>query len=259
MSCDVAFASRATIPAQPIANPAEYAFELAEAAGPFYTQETPEDTKALSAHVLTPEEFLDQSELVMNERRRLLRFEWQRCRDNPGDRFLFFYLSSLDRRNHMLARQMDEDHPFHDQDTPPRQADAIRTIYREVDEMVGWAMAALDDDAALIVMSDHGFAPWRRSFNLNSWLREQGYLVLKDPGLAVDPGNGHAYFVEAAYANARVRRASIATLGYHTELVTGGAAFRGGRGCGAVGGDGVGGGISGLEQSAIPPQRGREP
>ena len=43
--------------AQPIANPAEYAFELAEAAGPFYTQEMPEDTKALSAHVLTPDEF----------------------------------------------------------------------------------------------------------------------------------------------------------------------------------------------------------
>ena len=30
-------------PAQPIATPAEYAFELAEAAGPFYTQEMPEE------------------------------------------------------------------------------------------------------------------------------------------------------------------------------------------------------------------------
>ena len=43
----------------------------------------------------------------------------------------------------MLARQMDANHPFHDQDTPSRQANAMRTIYREVDEMVGWAMEVL--------------------------------------------------------------------------------------------------------------------
>ena len=39
-------------PAQPISNPAGYASELAGAVGPFYTQEMPEDTKALSAGVL---------------------------------------------------------------------------------------------------------------------------------------------------------------------------------------------------------------
>ena len=64
-------------PAQPIASPAEYAFELAEAAGPFYTQEMPEDTKALSAHVLSPREFLTQSGLVLDERRRLLKHHLQ--------------------------------------------------------------------------------------------------------------------------------------------------------------------------------------
>jgi len=30
--------------------------------------------------------------------------------------------------------------------------------------------------ASIIVMSDHGFANWGMQFNLNSWLREQGYL-----------------------------------------------------------------------------------
>jgi predicted AlkP superfamily phosphohydrolase/phosphomutase len=30
-------------------------------------------------------------------------------------------------------------------------------------------------------MSDHGFTSWRRSFNLNRWLEEAGYLVLKNP------------------------------------------------------------------------------
>ena len=37
-------------------------------------------------------------------------------------------------------------------------------------------------------MSDHGFASWRRAFNLNSWLRENGYLVIRKGELATSPG-----------------------------------------------------------------------
>ena len=29
-------------------------------------------------------------------------------------------------------------------------------------------------------MSDHGFAPWNRAFHLNTWLYNNGYLVLQD-------------------------------------------------------------------------------
>jgi predicted AlkP superfamily phosphohydrolase/phosphomutase len=174
-------------PAQPISIPAEYAFELAEASGPFYTQEMPEDTKALSAHVLTPDEFLTQSGLVMGERRRLLRRELQRFRDQgEGSRFLFFYLSSVDQRNHMLARQMDAEHPFHEENTPTNLAEAMRTVYKEVDEMVGWVLEDLDSQTRFVVMSDHGFAPFRRQANLNSWLEQNGYLKLKNPSRRAD-------------------------------------------------------------------------
>ena len=30
-------------------------------------------------------------------------------------------------------------------------------------------------------MSDHGFAPFNRQANLNTWLEKQGYLALKNP------------------------------------------------------------------------------
>jgi predicted AlkP superfamily phosphohydrolase/phosphomutase len=39
----------------------------------------------------------------------------------------------------------------------------------------------LDDGATLIVMSDHGFAPFYWGVNLNTWLLNQGYITLKDP------------------------------------------------------------------------------
>src|SRR5690606_16336859 len=35
--------------------------------------------------------------------------------------------------------------------------------------------------ATLIVMSDHGFAPFYWGVNLNTWLLHQGYITLKDP------------------------------------------------------------------------------
>lgn len=167
-------------PAQPIATPPEYAFELAEAAGPFYTEEMPEDTKALSAHVLTPRQFLAQSELVLEERRRLLKAELERFTATPGSGLMFFYFSSVDQRNHMLARQMDPEHPFHEKDTPEDLASAMRRTYEEIDKILGGVMRELDDRTILIVMSDHGFAPFRRQANLNTWLEQQGYLVIKD-------------------------------------------------------------------------------
>lgn len=168
-------------PAQPIAHPAEYAAELAEAAGPFYTEEMPEDTKALSDRVFTPDEFLAQTGLVIDERRRLLAHELATFRARPGSRFLFFYLSTVDQRNHMLAREMDAAHPAHAPDTPERLVNAMRDTYREVDGLVGQVQAALAPGEAFVVMSDHGFAPFRRQANTNTWLEQNGYLVLKDP------------------------------------------------------------------------------
>lgn len=167
-------------PAQPIANPEEYARDLFEASGPFYTQEMPEDTKALTHHVLTPGEFLNQSGLILDERRRLLAHELERFQHEQQRGLFFFYLSSVDQRSHMLWRQMDEQHPHHDPEAETAVREALRTSYVEVDRIVGSVMETLDADTTLIVMSDHGFSPFRHQANLNTWLEENGYLVIKN-------------------------------------------------------------------------------
>ena len=41
---------------------------------------------------------------------------------------------------------------------------------------MGEILARYDGRATVLVMSDHGFANFGRQFNLNSWLRDQGYL-----------------------------------------------------------------------------------
>jgi predicted AlkP superfamily phosphohydrolase/phosphomutase len=166
-------------PAQVISTPPEHAAELAAATGhPYYTQEMPEDTKALSAGVLDTTEFLTQTNLVLEERRHLLRHELDAFR-NQRRGLLFFYVGTVDQRHHMLARQSDPDHPYHESQTSAELASAMRKTYEQMDELVGWLLDELDEHTMLIVMSDHGFAPFRRQVNLNTWLEQEGYLKLR--------------------------------------------------------------------------------
>jgi predicted AlkP superfamily phosphohydrolase/phosphomutase len=48
-------------------------------------------------------------------------------------------------------------------------------------------------------MSDHGFTSWRRTFNLNSWLRDNGYLSVIRPEPREDPG----YFENVDWSRTR--------------------------------------------------------
>ena len=167
-------------PVQPISSPADFAAQLAEATGRFYTQGMMEDTKALSEGVLTQAEFLEQATLARQEVEKQYFYLL-----NQFEAGLFFnYFGNLDQVSHMMFRQLDHAHP----DADKGLAEVIPDLYRDVDRIVGETMDRLGPEDLLIIMSDHGFAPWRRSFNLNSWLREQGYLVLKDPGMVTDPG-----------------------------------------------------------------------
>ncbi len=65
---------------------------------------------------------------------------------------------------------------------------SIEDIYVQFDAIVGETLARAGPDTLVVAMSDHGFTSWRRSFHLNSWLRDQGYLVLVDPKRRDDPG-----------------------------------------------------------------------
>jgi predicted AlkP superfamily phosphohydrolase/phosphomutase len=161
--------------AMQISTPGSWSHELCEELGYFYTQELPEDTKALSGGILTGREFWQQSQFVFEERHRAFDY----FVDNFEEGLLFFYFSSIDQNSHMLWRYMDPHHPGFEHDE--LLIDGIQIVYRELDEIVGRALQVVDDDTTFILMSDHGFAPFNWQVNLNSWLVEQGYAALRDP------------------------------------------------------------------------------
>jgi predicted AlkP superfamily phosphohydrolase/phosphomutase len=170
-------------PAFPISTPPSYAAELAKASGRFYTQGMMEETKGLTEGVLTQEEFLGQAHIAGVE----ILDQYRYVLDTFDEGFLFYYFGNQDQTGHMMWKSMDPDHPmFRDQDGA--FVGVIPAKYEALDEIVGLTLDRMGDDTTLIVMSDHGFASWRRSMNLNSWLHENGYLTLKNPGIQDDPG-----------------------------------------------------------------------
>jgi predicted AlkP superfamily phosphohydrolase/phosphomutase len=59
--------------------------------------------------------------------------------------------------------------------------DAIARVYQRMDSMLGEVFELTEDpDTLFMVISDHGFTNFRRGVNLNSWLKQNGYLHLKD-------------------------------------------------------------------------------
>ena len=92
----------------------------------------------------------------------------------------------------MMWRHKDASHPAHDPDLAAQDsswwskregstwADTIHELYVKMDPVIGYIRERMSAETTLVVMSDHGFAPYRRKFHLNSWLHENGYLVLAD-------------------------------------------------------------------------------
>ena len=171
-------------PAMPISTPSGFAAELARGTGRFYSQGMPEETSALSSGVFDNEDFLRQATLVAEENRR----QYRHVLEHFDDGFLFYYFGNLDLVSHMMWRTMDSTHPAHDPVADAPYRNVIEELYVEADEIVGETLQSMDDDATLIVMSDHGFTSWTRAFNLNSWLRANGYIAFKNRSDQVGTG-----------------------------------------------------------------------
>ncbi len=169
-------------PAMPITSPDDFARELFEEVGFYYTQGLPEETDALKDGVFDDDDYLRQVALVQQDSRRMT--ERALDRFEPGDT-TFVYLSDIDLQSHMLWRHGDPKdpnapaHPAFEPEISPDHARDIENFYRDVDGTVGEIRARLPEGTLFIVMSDHGFQPYTREFHLNDWLRTAGYLKLQ--------------------------------------------------------------------------------
>jgi predicted AlkP superfamily phosphohydrolase/phosphomutase len=174
-------------PALPISTPSSYSRDLAKQIGEYHTQGIAEDTKARMSSVLDDKEYLEQSRTVLAEHRRAFDAEFPKFQEG----LFFFYFSSLDLNAHMLWRLTDPKNPTYDAASAVQYGGALEEFYEQIDQVLGEILPTLDESTTLLVLSDHGFAPYRRSFNLNTWLLNNGYIVRK-PGATDDSGEPFA-------------------------------------------------------------------
>ena len=179
-------------PVAPVSEPDDASAELKAKIGRYYTQGMAEDVKALEKGILDDGEFMQQVTLIHHETMDMLDYALDRYVANGKQGLLFFYFSEIDLCCHMMWRHGDAEHPAHD-DALARQssaawtgregstlADTVEDMYLRLDPALGRVRERLGDDVTMLVMSDHGFAPYRREFSLNTWLCDHGYLVLKE-------------------------------------------------------------------------------
>ena len=165
-------------PAMPVSTPKKFSKQLAERMGRFYTQGMAEDTSGLSAGVLSDDDFREQSMFVFQESMKMFHSELPRFDEG----LFFFYFSCLDQNSHAFWRTMDKGHPLYTPELAKAHGDYLPWLYEQLDRAAGEAMLAAGPDSLVMVLSDHGFGSFRRQFNLNSWLVENGYasLISKD-------------------------------------------------------------------------------
>jgi predicted AlkP superfamily phosphohydrolase/phosphomutase len=159
-------------PALNISEPPTFAKDLAAKLGPFYTTGFQEDHKARTNMVFGDDEYIRQAGMVLEERLAL----FEQALHDYEDGLLFFYFSSSDLQSHMFWWDSEEQHPIRTGSETSKYFEHIKKLYAKLDAVVGEVMDRHGATATILVMSDHGFGNFGRQFNLNSWLRDWGYL-----------------------------------------------------------------------------------
>jgi predicted AlkP superfamily phosphohydrolase/phosphomutase len=165
-------------PAMPISHPFVYSIYLAKMLGPYATLGLAEDTWALNERVIDEEAFLDQSMLIFEERKKQL---WDAI-DKTSRGLVTCVFDTTDRISHMFYRYLDPTHPANEGKDTEEYKDVIPDTYAKMDSFLAEVQEKVGDDeeTVFMVISDHGFCNFRRGVNLNAWLRDEGYLFLKN-------------------------------------------------------------------------------
>jgi predicted AlkP superfamily phosphohydrolase/phosphomutase len=155
-----------------LSHPRDFAGDLARRAGPYETIGWKIITNPLRDEAVDFDAFLEDTRFARESNERLL----METLGEDSWRLLIAVFLFPDRIQHMLYRFADPEHPNHDPELARRYGGGIDETYRDLDRIVGAAMAAAPPETRFLVVSDHGFHSFRKQFNVNTWLAENGYL-----------------------------------------------------------------------------------
>jgi predicted AlkP superfamily phosphohydrolase/phosphomutase len=104
--------------------------------------------------------------------------------NHEWDYFQFVEIG-LDRIHHGFWQYHDPQHIQYEPGNPYQEV--IRDYYRYLDDEFGQILELLDDDTAVLIVSDHGAQRLDGGFCVNEWLVQEGLLVLNEYPKKITP------------------------------------------------------------------------
>ena len=160
--------------------PGSFSGDLYRKLGPYRTLGWAEATWPLNEGRMDEATFMDDLVRAFDDRAQVI---LDRIDSHKWD-VLVGVIESTDRVQHMMWRLTDAKHPMYDAALAAKHGGAIEAIYRRADQFIAEVLEHLEPGTQLLIVSDHGFHSWRKSVNLNTWLVQQGYMVIhgQQPG-----------------------------------------------------------------------------
>ena len=167
-------------PPVPMSYPDSFAGDLFERVGYYRTLGWAEATWPLNEGRMDERTFMEDLYRAFDDRAQVI---LNRIDARDWD-VLVGVIESTDRVQHMMWRLIDPKHPMYDAALAAQFGDSILRVYRRADDFVGEVLKRIDPGTPVLIVSDHGFHSWRKAVNLNTWLVQQGYMVLhgQQPG-----------------------------------------------------------------------------
>ena len=161
-------------PSVKITAPASLSKRLADRYGLYKTMGWQIDTWSMSEETIDEKTFLEDVDHTVEPFRKMM----NDFLDEKSVRLFVQIYEFPDRVAHCFWRFLDPLHPAYDAAKAAQWAPAVDRTYAQMDAIVGDAIKKLHEGDILMVLSDHGFATWRRSVNYNTWLVENGFMTL---------------------------------------------------------------------------------
>jgi predicted AlkP superfamily phosphohydrolase/phosphomutase len=148
--------------------PPELGDEIEKAVGPYRLQRTQtysgDPAKTIAEERAILENLVDTALYMMRAQ------SWD---------FFMLHVLGTDVIQHGFWHLGDPTHPKHDVALRAVLGNPVLDFWRLVDDRLAEVLAAVPNDAYVIIMSDHGFGPIERFVNFNVWLLDRGFLKLK--------------------------------------------------------------------------------
>ncbi len=161
----------------PFTSPLGFARQMLDRFGLFRTLGWPIDTWSMPSGLTDEAHFIEDMESTVDKQVEMMKH----FLEHGQERLYLQVFDFTDRVGHLLWRLHDPGHPLYDVELAEAYEGEIGKAYERMDRIVGEAKERISPGTALIVLSDHGFASFRRGVNYNTWLVENGFMSLR-PG-----------------------------------------------------------------------------